>query len=63
MGIKIFDPQSGKLACKSVGKGKLMDIEKTIEELNLLFSEKNLMVKKPSLQQVHQSKRLITLFK
>ena len=42
MGIKILNPESGKLACKSVGKGKMMNIEKIIEELNLLFSEKKL---------------------
>ena len=64
MGIKILDPQSGKLACKSVGKGKLMDIEKIIEELNLLFSEKKLDGKKaivtagPSIEKIDQIRYL-----
>ena len=46
MGIKIFNPKSGKLACGSKGSGKLMDIEMIVDELNFLFSEKQLEGKK-----------------
>jgi phosphopantothenoylcysteine decarboxylase/phosphopantothenate--cysteine ligase len=46
MGTKIFNPKSGKLACGSKGNGKLMDVEMIVDELNFLFSEKQLEGKK-----------------
>merc|ERR1711991_906217 len=42
MGIIIFNPQFGKLACNSKGSGKLMDIDLIVKKLNLIFSEKTL---------------------
>ncbi|MAI29927.1 MAG: bifunctional phosphopantothenoylcysteine decarboxylase/phosphopantothenate--cysteine ligase CoaBC [Rickettsiales bacterium] len=42
IGISIFSPQSGKLACRTEGKGKLMDVDLIVDNLNLFFSEKKL---------------------
>ena len=38
--FKILHPKSGKLACGMKGSGKLMDIDKIIDSLNLIFSPK-----------------------
>ena len=38
--FKILHPKSGKLACGMKGSGKLMDINKIIESINLMFSPK-----------------------
>ena len=38
--FKILHPKSGKLACGMKGSGKLMDINKIIESINLIFSPK-----------------------
>jgi phosphopantothenoylcysteine decarboxylase/phosphopantothenate--cysteine ligase len=38
--FKILYPKSGKLACGMKGSGKLMDINKIIESINLIFSPK-----------------------
>ena len=45
IGITILSPQSGKLACKTTGKGKLMDVDMIIDNLNFFFSEKKLQGK------------------
>ena len=45
IGITILSPQSGKLACKTIGKGKLMDVDMIIDNLNFFFSEKKLQGK------------------
>ena len=42
LGIHILSPYSGKLACKSKGVGKLMEINQIVENLNLIFSPKSL---------------------
>ena len=42
LGITVLSPQSGKLACRTEGKGKLMDIDLIVENLNMFFSEKKL---------------------
>ena len=36
--FKILHPKSGKLACGMKGSGKLMDIDKIIDSINLIFS-------------------------
>ena len=38
--FKILHPKSGKLACGMKGSGKLMDIDKIIDSINLIFSPK-----------------------
>ena len=38
--FKILNPKSGKLACGMKGSGKLMDIDKIIDSINLIFSPK-----------------------
>ena len=38
--FKILHPKSGKLACGMRGSGKLMDIDKIIDSINLIFSPK-----------------------
>ncbi len=38
--FKILHPKSGKLACGTKGSGKLMDIDKIIDSINLIFSPK-----------------------
>ena len=40
-GIKIIQPGYGKLACGQIGIGKLVEIEKIIEEINLFFKKKH----------------------
>ncbi len=42
MGIKVFSPMKGKLACGSKGTGKLMEINEIINGLNNLFCPKDL---------------------
>ena len=42
IGITILSPQSGRLACRTEGKGKLMEIDLIVDNLNLFFSEKKL---------------------
>ena len=42
LGITVLSPQSGKLACRTEGKGKLMDVDSIIDNLNVFFSEKKL---------------------
>ena len=42
IGVTVLSPQSGKLACRTEGKGKLMDVGMIVENLNLFFSEKKL---------------------
>ncbi len=42
IGITILSPQSGKLACRTEGKGKLMDVDLIVDNLNLFFAEKKL---------------------
>lgn len=42
MGVKIFSPVKGKLACGSKGAGKLMEINEIIDHLDHLFSPKDL---------------------
>ena len=42
LGIKVLSPQSGKLACRAEGKGKLMDVDLIVDNLNFFFSEKKL---------------------
>jgi phosphopantothenoylcysteine decarboxylase/phosphopantothenate--cysteine ligase len=42
LGITVLSPQSGKLACRTEGKGKLMDIDLIVDNLNVFFSEKKL---------------------
>ena len=46
IGVTVLSPQSGKLACRTEGKGKLMDVDMIVENLNLFFSEKKLQGKK-----------------
>ena len=38
LGITVLSPQSGKLACRTEGKGKLMDVDSIIDNLNVFFS-------------------------
>jgi len=38
--FKILHPKSGKLACGMKGSGKLMDIDKILDSINLIFSPK-----------------------
>ena len=45
IGVTVLSPQSGKLACRTEGKGKLMDVDMIVENLNLFFSEKKLQGK------------------
>ena len=40
LGVHIFNPQTGKLACGTKGSGKLMETSEIIDELNLIFSPK-----------------------
>ena len=40
LGVYIFSPQSGKLACGTKGSGKLMEVNEIINELNIIFSPK-----------------------
>ena len=42
IGITVLSPQSGKLACRTEGKGKLMDVDLIVDNLNFFFSEKKL---------------------
>ena len=42
MDVKILSPKKGKLACGTVGTGKLMEIEEIIEKINNIFSPKEL---------------------
>ena len=42
IGITVLSPQSGKLACRTEGKGKLMDVDSIVDNLNFFFSEKKL---------------------
>ena len=42
LGITVLLPQSGKLACRTEGKGKLMDVDLIVDNLNFFFSEKKL---------------------
>ena len=42
LGIHIFSPYNGKLACRTKGVGKLMEINQIVENLNLIFSPKSL---------------------
>ena len=44
IGVTVLSPQSGKLACRTKGKGKLMDVDMIVENLNLFFSEKKLNI-------------------
>jgi len=43
MGIKILNPQSGLLACGTLGTGKLMDVEQIVEEISKILNEKNVL--------------------
>ena len=45
IGVNVLSPQSGKLACRTEGKGKLMDVDMIVKKLNLFFSEKKLQGK------------------
>ena len=45
IGVSVLSPQSGKLACRTEGKGKLMDVDMIVKNLNLFFSEKKLQGK------------------
>ena len=38
MGVKIFFPEKGKMACGTIGAGKLMNIDKIIQSLDTIFS-------------------------
>ena len=40
LGIHIFSPNDGRLACRTKGVGKLMEINQIVENLNLIFSPK-----------------------
>ena len=42
LGVTVLLPQSGKLACRTEGKGKLMDVDLIVDNLNFFFSEKKL---------------------
>ncbi len=42
MNVKILSPKKGKLACGTVGTGKLMEIEEIIEKINNIFSPREL---------------------
>ena len=42
MNVKILSPKKGKLACGTVGTGKLMEIEEIVEKMNNIFSPKEL---------------------
>ena len=42
MGVFFLEPDSGKLACGEEGTGKLMEVEKIIENLNSIFTPKSL---------------------
>ena len=42
MNVKILSPKKGKLACGTVGTGKLMEIEEIIEKINNIFSPQEL---------------------
>ena len=42
MNVKILSPKKGKLACGTVGTGKLMEIEEIVEKINNIFSPKEL---------------------
>ena len=42
MNVKILSPERGKLACGTVGTGKLMEIAEIIEKINNIFSPKEL---------------------
>ena len=42
MNVKILSPKIGKLACGTVGAGKLMEIEEIIEKINNIFSPQEL---------------------
>ena len=41
MNVKILSPKKGKLACGTVGTGKLMEIEEIVEKINNIFESKN----------------------
>ena len=43
--FKILHPKSGKLACGMKGSGKLMDIDKIIDSINLIFSKTTFRIK------------------
>ncbi len=40
--VKIFSPKKGRMACGSVGSGKLMEVNDIVENLNNIFSPKEL---------------------
>ena len=61
LGVHIFNPQTGKLACGTKGSGKLMETSEIIDELNLIFLLKSCLDLKPLLQQAHRLKKLIQL--
>ena len=42
MNVKILSPKKGKLACGTIGTGKLMEIEEIIEKINNIFSPQEL---------------------
>ncbi len=42
MNVKILSPKKGKLACGTIGAGKLMEIEEIIEKINNIFSPQEL---------------------
>ena len=45
-GIKIIEPNYGKLACGQVGSGKLAEIEEIFKKVNLFFKSSNLLLGK-----------------
>ena len=42
IGFKVLNPKSGKLACGTKGTGKLMEVEKILENINQIFAPKSL---------------------
>ena len=40
--VKVFSPEKGRMACGSVGSGKLMEVNDILENLNDIFSPKEL---------------------
>ena len=42
MSVNILSPKKGKLACGTVGTGKLMEVEEIVEKINNIFSPKEL---------------------
>ena len=41
--VKIFSPKKGRMACGSVGSGKLMEVNDIVEGLNDIFSPKRII--------------------